>query len=294
MIYGLATALCWGLADLGAAVVSRRFGSFRTLVAAQAGSMIPLTLLLLFGLTPPTGPLGWNAVSVIAAGVFATLAFYSLYRGLELGPVAIVSPVTAAYSAITLLLAVVLLNEHLTSLAAVGAGLTIAGVVGATAAPRAVHRGDPEHDPGRAGIAYGFLAMATFGVATFLIGSAARTLDWFVPTYLSRIATLATLAVVVVVIRIRPRRTPRAPSQPMGWKGFLAATAIGVADAAGLMFFSLAGHEGMVAIAAATSAVFPLVPVAGGVLLFGERPTALQLSGVGIVITGLVLLGLGG
>ena len=114
-------------------------------------------------------------MSVIVAGAFATLAFYSLYRGLELGPVAIVSPVTAAYSAITLLLAVVLLNEHLSSLAAVGAGLTIAGVVGATAVPRAVHRGDPEHDPGRAGIAYGFLAMGTFGVATFLIGSAART-----------------------------------------------------------------------------------------------------------------------
>jgi drug/metabolite transporter (DMT)-like permease len=33
--------------------------------------------------------------------------------------------------------------------------------------------------------------------------------------------------------------------------------------------------------------------VAGGLLLFGERPTALQLSGVGIVIAGLVLLGLG-
>lgn len=293
MIYGLATAVCWGLADLGAAIVSRRYGSFRTLVTAQAGSMVPLTLILVFGLAPPTGPLGWNAVSVIVAGTFATLAFYSLYRGLELGPVAIVSPVTAAYSAITLLLAVVLLNEHLSSLAAVGAGLTIAGVVGATAVPRAVHRGDPEHDPGRAGIAYGFLAMGTFGVATFLIGSAARTLDWFVPTYLSRLATLATILVVVVVIRIRPRRTPATPHEPMRWRGLLAATAIGVADAAGLMLFSLAGHKGMVAIAAATSAVFPLVPVAGGLLLFGERPTALQLSGVGIVIAGLVLLGLG-
>ena len=50
---------------------------------------------------------------------------------------------------------------------------------------------------------------------------------------------------------------------------------------------------GLVSIVSAVSATFPLVVIAGGVILLRERPTGVQWAGVVCTITGLVLLGLG-
>jgi drug/metabolite transporter (DMT)-like permease len=41
----------------------------------------------------------------------------------------------------------------------------------------------------------------------------------------------------------------------------------------------------------AVSAIYPLIPVFGGVAMFGERPAPNQFLGVAMVIAGLALLG---
>ena len=284
-------AALWGLADLGTAVVARRTGSFRTLVIAQFAATLLLTFVLFAG--APFGHLGTAAWAVPLTGAFATLAYFGLYKGLELGPVALVSPITAAYAAVTVILAVVILNETLSPLAAGGAALTIAGVVIATTSPRTLRMKGTDEPFGRHGITYAVVAMLAFGITTFVIGAYSGTTGWFAPVYLSRLGTVATLTVMMVmggkripwIAEATPGRI--APSVVAG------AVAIGIADVVGLLFFARGGQLGFVAVAAAASAVFPLVPIAGGMFVFGERPAPVQLAGVAAVIGGLVLLGLG-
>ena len=66
-----------------------------------------------------------------------------------------------------------------------------------------------------------------------------------------------------------------------------------LADASAIALFAHASQVGSISIAAAVSATFPLVVIAGGLLLFHERPSPRQWLGVLGAITGLILLGLG-
>jgi drug/metabolite transporter (DMT)-like permease len=83
----------------------------------------------------------------------------------------------------------------------------------------------------------------------------------------------------------------------MAWRGTTSgviwAGAAGLTDAVGLLAFSQGGAAGQVAVTAAVSSVYPVIPLVGGVLLFSEHLTRRQLIGVVGIIAGLVLIGLG-
>jgi uncharacterized membrane protein len=88
------------------------------------------------------------------------------------------------------------------------------------------------------------------------------------------------LAVAGVAMAIARAAGPAAPPPAAG------------PAAAGLLAFARGGQVGQVAVTAAVSSVYPVIPLAAGLALFGERLRASQLLGVGLVVAGLVLLGL--
>ena len=48
------------------------------------------------------------------------------------------------------------------------------------------------------------------------------------------------------------------------------------------------------AVTAAVSSIYPVIPVVAGMMLFSERLSGRQVLGVGCIVAGLVLLGLTG
>jgi uncharacterized membrane protein len=100
VLYGLGSALGFGIADAFAAVSTRRIGVLATMLVIQFVDVVALSLLLL---TPVPGALRTTAGStaaIIMTGVLGTLSFFLFYRALQFGPVAIVSPVFASSAAI--------------------------------------------------------------------------------------------------------------------------------------------------------------------------------------------------
>src|SRR5205814_7247946 len=65
----------------------------------------------------------------IALGLTGVIAVAALYRGLALGPVAVVAPVVASYVVITVILVVIFLGERLTLAQILAASLVFVGVV---------------------------------------------------------------------------------------------------------------------------------------------------------------------
>jgi chloramphenicol-sensitive protein RarD len=57
--------------------------------------------------------------------------------------------------------------------------------------------------------------------------------------------------------------------------------------------YTRASQGGSIAVAAVASACFPLIVIAGGVVVFGERLRRVQILGVGLTIVGLLVLGVG-
>ncbi len=280
MIFGLGAALGWGMADIGAAVSGRRVGSVGATVIAQVTSLVAVVFLVLALRPAWTGDAG-NVLVLGVNGAIVGLAYLAHYRALELGPVAIVSPIVAAYAVPPVALAVVLLGESLAGWVLAGAVVTLLGVVVASADLRAAS-GERFSGPG---VRVSIASMLLFGLATFTLGRQAREIGWLPAMALGRTFSVATLLVVAAVLRPRLRDASR--------PGIAIAAGAGLADIAGVAMYSFGAEVGLISIVTAASATFVLFPIVGGVVLFGERPGPTQYIGIAMVVGGLLLLGLG-
>jgi drug/metabolite transporter (DMT)-like permease len=276
-------AALWGTGDFLAALAARRFGAFRTLAVAQATELglcvatwaaVPS----LVGSAIPLGPL-------LLVGVVTAASYGALYRGLMVGPVMLVAPIASAYAAGPTVLAVMLLDERLSAPNAVGAAAAIAGVVVITAAHKGV---TPQHATrGRSGVAFGLAAMVGFAISAFMIAAFARRTDWLTPLLISRVGVALILAFVALGFR---RTAIIGRDDAHGAGAARLAAAAGLCNLAGTALYARAGELGLVAVVSAVSALFPLVPILGGLFLFHERLSWIQIGGIGVIIAGLVLL----
>ncbi len=283
MIYGLAAAVGWGLADFGGAVVARRLGSVWTVLVSQLCTASAMSVLLVAGghRVGVLGPVfGWVVLNALAGA-----AAYALhYRALQLGPVAVVSPIGAAYALVGLVLAVALLGERPSGPAIAGAVVTVVGVMLASADLRRVLEGTHERAPGL------LLALASaflFGVAGFILAWLSKEIGWVVGLWSSRVGQVVALGGVAVALG-----RGSAPQSVRG-AAVAGALAVGLADLLGVASYAFGAERGFVSIVVVASCVFPLIAVALSVLLLGERPVANQYVGVALVAGGLLLLGLG-
>lgn len=285
MLYGFGSAIGFGLADLFGAISTRRTGVLVTLLVIQSANLVVLSALLL---TPIPGSLeasgeAWTAILV--SGILGTFSFFCFYRALQLGPIAIVSPVFASYAAIAVILSVLLIGEHLSALATGGLVSTLSGVMLASGG-----RGEGEAGERRAwgGIPWAVAAAIAWGVSSYLIGRYAQEAGWFLPVYGSRLVEFAGVGSVVLALRASGRKV----AVPRGADAAIP-TASGLADMIAIALFSRGSEVGLVSIMSTVSATFPLVVVAGGVAMFHERPTRVQWVGILTTVAGLAMLGLG-
>ena len=282
MIYGLGTALGWGLADFVAAIVSRRIGVVAALLLAQFAGLLCLGVFFL--VTHPSLEItAAQLVILVANGLVASIAYYSLYKGLELGPIALVSPIVSAYAAFTIALAVVFLNEAIGGAEFLGILVTFGGVALASTDLRALRAGGAMHGPG---VRWGLVSMLAFGASTFLIARLSQELGWWLPVTISRLTTTAALLVGSMVLHGEPSFSR------VDARSFAECAVIGIADVGGLILYARGAQIGLVSVVAAASAAYAVIPVIGGVILFRERPVVNQVVGIVVVFAGLLLLGL--
>jgi drug/metabolite transporter (DMT)-like permease len=154
-------------------------------------------------------------------------------------------------------------------------------------APKTVH--DHESRPVAApaiGAAFGVTAALCYGVGGFMIGRYTRDFGWLVPVVVARGGAM----VLLLGLLATPLRGPVGTQHASGVAWALAA---GLTDAAGLIFFARGDQVGLVAVTAAVSSAYPVIPLVGGLLLFRERMAGQQIGGAILILAGLVLLGLG-
>lgn len=284
MLYGLAAALGWGLTDFFGAVVGRRIGSLATVLVSQAFSAAFVTVLIVGGDhdVGAAGPyLGWIALN----GVVSATAYASHYRALELGPVAVVSPVGAAYALVGVALSMIVLGERPSGVALLGGGITVLGVMLTSTDLRALRAGTHGVPPG---LPWAIVAAVTFGIGGFLLAYLAKELGWVTGLWSSRVAQLvAFLALAAVAGRDVPRRLRIAPVAG------LLAVGVGGTDLIGVVAYSIGNETEFASLLFVSSAVFPVLAVGLSVAFLHERPVPNQYVGVLLTVAGLVLLGIG-
>lgn len=286
MIYGLLAALGWGLSDLWAAISGRRIGSGRTVVVAQVAAAVVVTLLVLV-VRPDLSGIPTVAPWLIPNAFLGAAAFATLYKGLQLGPIAVVSPVLASYALIPVLLSVLLLGETLGGWEWVGVAVTIAGAALTSTDPRALRAGTRTKP---AGLPWAIASTLMFGVATYVMGWAAKEAGFLPSLWFGRLTMTGVFLIAAFVLWVRSR-SAGGPRDPVAPSMLRLAVLVGVLELVGTISYARGAEVGLVSIVTAASATYPLIPVFGGVVLLHERPVPTQYLGIAMVIVGLLLLG---
>jgi drug/metabolite transporter (DMT)-like permease len=312
VVYGLIAALGWGLSAVAATNAARRAGTYLAVLSGQGLGVVVLVLLAVI-LQPSFAGVGAGVVlSLVGAGLLGLLGYLAFYRALEYGGgVGLVSAISATYGGVTTILAVVVLGEHLGVSGEFGVALAVVGIALAAARPAAGGDDTGGGSPGRetsvaigepivglapapsrirslsrAGVPLAIICALAYGVGGFLLGKYSARAGWLVAAL---VAHGASITVMVMALPLLRRRTAwRGTASGVLWAG-----AAGLTDAVGLLAFSQGGGVGQVAVTAAVSSVYPVIPLVGGVVLFSEHLTRRQLIGVAGIIAGLVLIGLG-
>jgi drug/metabolite transporter (DMT)-like permease len=210
-----------------------------------------------------------------------------MYRGLESGHVGLVSAISACYGGVIAVLSVVLLREHLTAAAIAGIAATVAGVMVAVTQRGTAPGATPNGVRAPAiGVAFGLVAALCYGVGGFMIGRYTLNLGWLVPVVVARGGAMVILLGLLATPLRGPADVQLAPG--LAW-----ALAAGLTDAAGLVFFTRGDQVGLVAVTAAVSSAYPVIPLIGGLLIFRERLMRQQIGGAVLIVAGLILLGFG-
>ena len=226
------------------------------------------------------GVVAWGAgLAVIGAG-----ALLFLYRGLALGPIAVVSPISAGYSAITVLLVVIFLGERVTVGEGVAIAVTFAGIALASTDLRQVValRGRP-----LPGVPSALVAMVGFGAWGALMTAASRSQDELALILVGRSAGFLFMTLIALALRSAPPGDRRS--------GTLAMVILaGAVDTIANVLFVFGVASGEAAIVATASGLYPLVPAVLAFVYLGERLAPNQYAGVAVLLAGLAGLGLQG
>jgi drug/metabolite transporter (DMT)-like permease len=268
----LAASASWGLGDFYGGLTSRRLHVLTVLVVQQIfGLAFALTWVMASGDgVPSAGALAWAS----AAGASGCLGIGSLYRGMAIGAMGIVAPVSAVSAAIPFAVGMAS-GERPGALQVLGVVLALAGVAVASREPAALGGGRA------AGVGLALLAALGFGLYfVFADRAAEESVPFAVATARGASLLLAIVAALAVGAALRP------PS-----RSFLPVLAlIGLCDVGANMLFSLATTRGYLSIVSVLSALYPVVTVALAATVLHERVAPTQRLGVAGALTGAALI----
>jgi drug/metabolite transporter (DMT)-like permease len=283
LLLGLSAAVCWGLTDVTAALAGRRFGSLPTLAIAQLISLVVLLGLgvVILGRVPVAPEVAPQAALF---GALLAVGYVTMFAGLAIGPVSVVSPAVAAFGGMTVILSVIFLGEKVAPLqwlgvavGTVGVSLTALRFDGTIRGVRPVSRG---------------VALAVVSIFLFAAGSIGLV-GWLDVIFMSRFANAAVVWLLLLVVR---RRRPRGahllldhPDEPDRWARWVVVS-VGLLDMGGVISFGIGLQVSMAWIVGLASSFGPAVAVVVAVGLLGERLRPVQWLGILSIAVGLVLI----
>jgi drug/metabolite transporter (DMT)-like permease len=265
--FALSSAAVYGAGDFTGGLAARRAPVLTVTAVAQAAGLVALVpaALLVPGNLSAAG-LGVGAV----AGVSGMAGLLLYLRGLAVGPMGLVAPLSSVVGAALPLAAGVLDGERPGRVAWLALGVALVAIALASAGSR----GDAAAG---VGLAYGLGAGVGFGV--FFVAIAATPADaglW--PLVAGRVVSLTLLTALLLVGR---RGRP---------SGIGLMVLCGLLDTAANVLFLLATRSGELSVSGVLVSLYPVVVVVLARVVLRERLSGLQLTGVGLALTASALL----
>lgn len=306
VLLGLAGAVSYGIADFLGGVSSRRLRPLTVSAVAGAAGVLPLVAgLAVVGGRLSSGSVAWGLVASLAGSVGVVL----LYRALATGPMSILSPVTAVFSAIVPVVVALVGGTALSPLAVAALVVAILAVV-LVAAVR-------ERDAARltvAALAAAVVAGCGFGTLVLAYDASPRGSE-LVTLTIARTSQAVVLSALALLTRGRaveagPRGSrPGGRTTPSGAaEGVLVTTragrmllvallGCGVFDAGANILIVAAlrsGDAGTLPVVSVLNALYPMGTILLAAIVLRERVTRPQAIGIALALAASATLALTG
>jgi drug/metabolite transporter (DMT)-like permease len=271
-LLALTASLSWGLGDFLAGLRTRRLPVVTVLVVSQAAGLATIVLVVAVrGAGPPDAR---HLLYGSLAGVCGAVGLAALYRGLAVGPMSIVAPISATAAAVPVVFDLVT-GDRPSDAQAVGIALAVAGVVLASRAGAAEGRRASAE-----GVGLALVAAVSFGLLLVLLGEASEG-DPYWGTLAMRGTSFSLLVLAALVLR---------PSFALAERDLPVLLLIGVLDTAGNALFAVATTESLLSVAAVLGQLYPVVTVLLARFVLGERMSRGQGAGVVGAFAGVALI----
>lgn len=282
ILYALISYVGWGAGDIFGAIASRKIGGYKTtfwIMTAAAILFAPLSVFYWNSLiSAPISTILW----AIVVGFFYQSGNFAINESLRKTDASIALTVMGSFGAFIILFSTIFLHE---TLSVVHLGIIIlifVGVFLCTYQPKTsiVTKENIQ------GVWYAFYAAVSFGIFFTAVKVFSSTLSWFWPIYLSFL-WLPLIYLYLSNIKIKPSiKDVKLAFIPLLCNLVL----LRGAD----FTFNISLQLGLASIVAPIASASPTLSVILAFLVFHEKPTRRQLSGIALALVGIVLLGFAG
>ena len=268
---GLAASVSWGLADFLGGLKSRQLDVLTVLLLSQAvGLLLVGVAVAARGEGPPDTHF---LVYGMLAGLSGLLGLAAFYRGMAVGAMSVVAPISATGASIPVIVGLTT-GDRPSGFQAVGLVLALVGVVMAS------------RERGAAGARIasgtGLAVGAAAGFGGFFVGLDAAS-DGDVLWALLAARSVDVVLLVALALALRPAAALSAVDTRD-------LAAVGLFDVCANALFALASTEGLVSLVAVLASLYPVVTILLARAVLGERVTASQGAGVLLTLVGVAAI----
>lgn len=281
VLLGLAVAVSYGAADFLGGLSAKRSPVTVVVVVSQLCCLPLLAVLLpLAGGDPTARSLALGA----AAGSVGAVGLWCLYRGLAMGRMSLVAPITAVGAATVPVAWGLARGERPSGAALVGVVIAIVAVALISRSPTRAEA-DAEVATGLEGAVLLALVAGTAFGTVFVLLDATGADAGFWPLVAGRTASIVLLLTVTVA-------SGQAMARP-AWALLPTIAGAGALDLTANALYLLATRRGLLSLVAVLSSLYPASTVLLARTVLGERLAAQQVVGLALALVGVVLIAAG-
>ncbi len=276
VVLALGGALAWGVGDFLGGVASRRLAVLTVLVVSQAIGLAGL--LLWVAASRESFPGLVELLPAALAGIAGLVGLGALYRGLAVGAMGIVAPISAASPIVPLAVDAAKGNVP-AALQWLGIALVLTGIAVLSREPSGSTRG------GGLAAGAGLAVLAALGFGLFIVGidaGADESASWAMVAARTASVSIGAILALALSTSLRPSRE----MVPI-------LVGVGIFDTVASVLVAAATTYGAAGIVAVLSALYPVVTIVLARLVLGERLSASRRAGGAVALTGAALVAAG-
>lgn len=275
--------LGYGISDFFAKKTIDKIGSLKTLLYSQIIGAAFISLYLIRDSSLPSFSIP-NIIYILLFGIFNAAGYLALYRAFEVGKISIVSPISSSFVILAAIVSFLFFGESFSTLKTISLGLVIVGIILTAIDLKDLRDGVDISDLSK-GVPEAMVVFLVFGLYAPLWDRFIEGPGWVVWAILVKIILSFTLISYATLVRKQSLSFKQ--SSLIYWLVFIA---LFEAMASFGNSWAFNASINTTSIIVAITSTYPLVTALLAFTLLKERLALNQYIGIGIIISGLVMM----